>query len=307
VSILRIHDVSPYIHAGQWGYKDKINFKFETVYNRSTNSWSQETIQCGGVAHLMNKIKEYLSDVQVFMLDSEYLIRREKYPNYKSSRPHKESVELQKLLAAVMLEDCNINCFKEYGYEADDLIFSYRVLAKKKYDRVIIHTVDHDLAINIDKKTTIQICKSNGAEISTSNYNQFIKANGNLVPYNMIIPFKLVYGDSSDVISPATISSRAAYRFLNSVQENYIAPLRSRKECVADAIEYSVNAEDQQILVDKLDECYPYEIPLSTDIQYINLERFNEWGRHLGMYGFGMPSLSSRLMELVQEKVLEIA
>lgn len=204
--ILRIFDVSNYIHAGA------VNNAVVSCGIRESNGYyAANTMPVGGVNFLLNTLFEFQDDNTdlVYTFDSNYYLKREMHSalfpqssGYKGTRRERDdSIYAQRALAFDILQQLNVTTLMLDGYESDDLIYSIIQRYYDDYAQIIVHVRDSDMTFIVDEKVSIAPVGERGKHINLSNYCDVAKS-GYVMPYNISTLDKLLKGDPKDNIPP---------------------------------------------------------------------------------------------------------
>ena len=154
----------------------------------------------GGIRKLFGIINAGLSSSDfVLCFDGGSIIKKELLPTYKAGRIPDYSVFAQIDLCKEMLLDCGIPFFCDEKYEADDFVFSICNMLEVINDteKCIIYSDDRDLSCCVTDVTSIQNVTTNGICINRASYEDRV-VRGRKIPYNTILLWKVLHGDSSD-------------------------------------------------------------------------------------------------------------
>jgi hypothetical protein len=213
VNILRLYDVSNYIHAGVRGDKNKGKRYRSKVVRRVDGSFGQIAIPVAGVSFTLNAIFEAISyanskpDVNVtmaFCLDKDAYFKWDMYssifPNgegYKSNRGKSSDLFItsNKSLVLKVLESVSHNVFYGNGYEADDYIYSLANRYAVDFDRVEVYTLDHDMYCLCRDNISIGRVTTRDKAFNKDTFDQVMD-----IPFNTTVLEKLRTGDASDCI-----------------------------------------------------------------------------------------------------------
>lgn len=147
-----------------------------------------------GLLRLFNQFE--LDTNVIFCFDSVYNLRKEIDKNYKGNRV-KQGNEYYDQVNTVfkILEKSNFTVLMEEGLEADDLINTVVLNNKDDYDHIGVLTNDRDLTHLVDDNVYWLNCIRSRGDIHKGNYEEMLG-----IPYNTIILYKTLVGDSSDNI-----------------------------------------------------------------------------------------------------------
>lgn len=173
------------------------------VYRTNTDpsNTSVYNLPSMGVKNALDKITMALgegADVAV-CFDSRNNFRKKLMPTYKKGRIPNREVFVQLDFLYEVLSSANIACYKEEGYEADDLINWIVQTNYSKYDEVIIMSGDMDVAHNVHSNIRLEPFVQSRPIIRADNFTNAIKRGENIM-FNTISAYKVFCGDSSDAI-----------------------------------------------------------------------------------------------------------
>lgn len=191
---LKIFDASYLVYVGTNSMRYNTNVKFGVNY--------------GGLHFLCEKVFYNISignDVAV-VFDS-YTTKKLKFEEYKANRVPNAGIRIQLEILEEWLKKIGVAVFKEEGYEADDII-KYLVDANTDYySNIDIYSGDADVYANIIRKgITVYGCSSKSPTVDSDNYATVAKR-GEIVPYNAILPYFLVFGKPSNNIPPLRLEA----------------------------------------------------------------------------------------------------
>lgn len=179
---------------------DTFGFFFRNYYALPAlrNSQGFPTGLLTGFAHFIHAIKnEHDTDYVLFALDSKGKnFRHEIDPNYKANRPEApEDLKRQLPVAISWIEKMGFKCYREEGFEADDVIASAVRFALQHDIKVRIVTHDKDLYQLIDDGRVVIYDPMKKSEIDTEKcYEKF-----GVYP-NQINEYLSLVGDVADNI-----------------------------------------------------------------------------------------------------------
>lgn len=217
MSVLRVFNVSDYIHAGaapRSGGFSAMPYYYGGVRELPDGSYAASKLPTGGLSFMLNPVFESIvkkdpSEILVFCVDDVPTIKRNIYKEvlhdafgYKGNRA-KKSVDLsiQRKAAKDLLSTFSSNILFKEGYEADDLIAGVVRHYKNHVDHIYIHTVDKDLYSLIDTNVSVEPVGTRGNSVSKDNFTKYVvDYHKNPMPFNCIYLDKLIYGDKSDNI-----------------------------------------------------------------------------------------------------------
>ncbi len=200
--ILSVYDVSPFIHAGHVNKRAFLEQLVQKEIPGQSCTWSSQYTSAGGTAFLLKAAMTGTKrgDV-VFCCDRNPTIKKDMLSSYKSNRDHPSSIENDKRLAEFVLQNCGATVIAKPGYEADDIITTLVQSVHNEYDEIHVYTSDSDLYFLVDDIVSIKPSSSRAKEVTMQNYSTSFKK-GVRMPYNFAVPYKMLYGDTSDCIPP---------------------------------------------------------------------------------------------------------
>ena len=124
--------------------------------------------------------------------------RHEAYPEYKAGRDKMpEEMSVQTPLIHEYLKHKNIKVLAKDGYEADDIIGTYSLIAGKDM-KVDIYSSDRDLLQLINDNVTVKLMKKGLTEVVDMTPEVFYEEYG--IHHKYIVDLKALMGDPSDNI-----------------------------------------------------------------------------------------------------------
>ena len=248
-------------------------------YAKFSTGWNVKGFPTGGISALMKAIciryRDWEDVIVVFDTKS---FRKEKYPTYKANRRKDNKTVVQIKALVPLLRKAGINVFQVDGFEGDDLIWNCVKANYDSYDRIDIHTVDMDIACNIDALGKVRIKGATNVipEITRNNFSSTVDKEYE-IPFNAILPWKVLFGCTSDTIHPiepayARQLWSAFIKFGNSIVANK-GMLSDRKvmDLFFSKIEAGIPKELAESLRQNIELVYPVEIkevdgvPISFD------------------------------------------
>lgn len=186
---LTIHDISAYVHTGM----NSENYRNYTV----------QGFPMGGVKYFLKYFTlDLVSMMDVIVAFDSKSFRKEVYEGYKSKRNSdgpNHAVNMQIEFLYEQLLRCNIPCYKEDGFEADDLIFSAVEQNRDKYIKISLVSSDYDITHNVDDVVYFRAVNSNVNDISYRNFSTSIER-GVKIQINTISAYHMFCGCDSDGI-----------------------------------------------------------------------------------------------------------
>lgn len=190
---LHIVDISPACYAGSYNPR---GFIPGNIIN-TPDGYREQRIPVGGTSMLFNILGQYMGTGKfAFVADRDPTIKKELFPDYKSSRTHPANVMMHKAVAEFILQDCGFEIFAADGYEADDIIYTLCLDNVHLYDHIYIHTGDSDLYSLVSPKVSILPTSSQAKTVTMENYETVILP-GRRLQYNCVLFRKLLRGDKS--------------------------------------------------------------------------------------------------------------
>lgn len=171
--------------------------KFGT-YQKETSVRENYGVPTGGIEALVNSIAVKKRDgYGILVCFDSQTTRTTTYEGYKGNRKPDPKVWIQAGIAYHFLTKAGIQCLKEDGVEADDLIIKAVKENKTPYNQITVFTNDMDLSQVVDKNVCIESPTVLAPNVNLQSYPYVVSKKFN-VQYNTILLFKLLYGDSSD-------------------------------------------------------------------------------------------------------------
>lgn len=293
MKVLRIFDVSPFVHAGA---VNKYAMLLPELVDNG-ESFEERRIYAGGASLIWNVLYyEYGKCDMVFCCDRWPSVKQGMYEYYKANREHKEGIHKAKEVTEYILNDCGFTVLAEEGYEADDFIYSLVRDHKKHYDHIYIYTGDSDLYFLVSDNVTVLPNSSRSKTVTKQNFT-YTARTGKYTPYNALTFYKILEGDKSDNIPPLPGYLQSVVR--NVFDKEIYHPVLGDKETVSQLLN-PLNPEiaHQVSLVFPLDMQVPSEFATGDKI------RIAEWGNafrnKLWKHNKGIP-------DHIQEKIEEMA
>ena len=186
---LTIIDTSALVHTAQYSsfFKDKSQYAFPV----------------GGIQYLMRYVTSSLrgNDDVILVFDSKHNKRKEIMQDYKSNRVANKSVLMQLDTLYEELPYCGIRCYKEDGYEGDDLINWAVCQNIGNYNEIQIIGNDIDLTHNVQNGVFFKSIVDGVNDIYTSNFTTSL-VKGEKIVFNTISIYKIFNGCHSDNVAP---------------------------------------------------------------------------------------------------------
>jgi len=220
--VLNVVDVSAIMHVY---YRNKRLPEF---------SWEVDGVQVPTKAlfGLFQMFKKVIPGKMVFCADR-HTIRKEMDENYKTGRIKTGDDYYQQVnIAEKMLLGCGYNYLAVEGYEADDLIASVVQKYGCVYDKVFVWSNDRDMASLVSGKVMYKSVVTRFPDITKDNYEDVLR-----VPYNTLILYKALVGDSSDKVKGINGYGSAMFSRLIDKIKNQIPldEVRGKESMIIDA------------------------------------------------------------------------
>lgn len=291
--VLRIFDVSPFVHAG--AVNKHAMLLPELVDNGE--SFEERRIYAGGASLIWNVLYyEFGKCDMVFCCDRWPSVKQGMYEYYKGSREHKDGIHKAKEVTEYILNDCGFTVLAEDGYEADDFIYSLVREHKSHYDHIYIYTGDSDLYFLVGDNVTILPNSSRAKTVTRQNFT-YTARTGKYTPYNALTFYKILEGDKSDDIPalPAHLQ-----RYLREIfDKEMYHPLLGDKETVTQLLSpISKEIADQVSLV------FPLDIRVSQEFASGDKIRVAEWGN---AFRNKLWRNNNRIPSHIQDKIEEMS
>lgn len=189
---LHIFDMSAFLYAG---HVNK-NSRLEQVVQDGA-SWKTLTTPTGGTSLIFNKLYSLVGKGDIVMCcDRNPTVKKDMFPEYKATRPHKNEIQVEKAAAEYILQQCNISVIARAGYEADDIAYSLVQDLHDMYDHIYIYAGDSDYYFMVDDKVSILPASSRQKEVNRRNYETTAHRDG--CTYNVRTIVKILEGKSNE-------------------------------------------------------------------------------------------------------------
>lgn len=275
MSVLRIFNVSDYIHAGA-APRSKNSFSkpphyYAGVRELPDGSFAASRLPTGGISFMLNPIFEYLTsdnaenETMVFCIDDIPTIKRKMYLDllkdemgYKAKRSGKSlEVSIQRKAIKDILSLVSHNVLFAEGFEADDIIAALVTQYKNSYDHIYIHTRDTDLYCLVNDNVSIETVGVQGKKVTKENFSNVLTDKyGYPLPFNGILLEKLFYGDNSDNIPGiGAVYTDIIKRAIPKDNYKFLTNFNLLRTWVGKAVEYN------PIVTGILELLLPLEVP----------------------------------------------
>ena len=175
-----------------------------------------------GLLKLFNRKDVSLDDTWVFAFDR-FSAKKANSDTYKANRPSAPNEYLlQSEQCEIGLRNSGFNVFAYNGLEADDIIASLCENHYNDFDKIRIFSNDKDMAQLIDKEGKIELVGllSNSVTITKDNFADNLYSR-KYIPFNTLLLYKSLVGDSSDEIKGIRGFGDAAFRnFLVQLEDD---------------------------------------------------------------------------------------
>lgn len=304
-TILCIVDVSPFIYSGAFTLHNELlgALKF------SGEKYYQDRRRMGGVAYLLKKVYELRYSDIVFCFDSNPTIKKQMFADYKCNRrsdsKNAATIDYQRYAAFEILTDCGFPCYQYDGYEADDIAYSVWKTYQNVYDEVRVYAGDSDYYCMVNEKTSVHPVNSRDRLITFENFPTTCYTN-RIIPYNLITPEKILYGDTSDCIPPFP-NVALCHKLFDLMARHPFKAHFGHKEIFESFIKEYIDETAQQPFLDKADLTYPIltDVPFTPHERTQDIDQLTRWGQALAVYAYGAasthPSLNEKIENLFKE------
>lgn len=267
MKILRIFDVSAFVHAGAVNKRAFLLPELEDTLDK----FRERRIYCGGASLLWNTLYyEYGKCDMVFCCDRRPTIKQEMYELYKYRREHKEFIGKSKEATEYILNDCGFDLLYGDGYEADDFIYSIVRDMKTWYDHIYVYTGDSDMYFLVSDNVSIEPSSSRSKTVNMQNFTYTVKKD-EYTPYNALTFYKILYGDKGDDIPP--MSAELCIRLKRAYDNKLYYPYLGDKESVLHMLSnFGPEAVHQGELV------FPLDVRVPTTFSQGDKLKIAEWG-----------------------------
>lgn len=200
---LHVFDASAFVYVGEMTKNYSLN---DLHYNMPIK----------GIVKLNTYVANSLSrGANVIICFDSKTFRKDVLSCYKAHRVPNREVQIQLDFIYTMYKKYGITCLKEYGLEADDLVYTVSEVCKKLYGEIKIYGCDYDLTHNVDTNVEFLTMSSQVNSVNKDTFETLMKT-----PFNTIALKKLIYGDSSDGV-PAFNGSVSNYELYNLAIDAY--------------------------------------------------------------------------------------
>lgn len=268
MKVLRIFDVSTFVHAGA---VNRHSFVAPDLVLED-DGYRERRIYTGGVSLLWNTLYDVYGTCDlVFCCDTRPTVKQDMFDGYKATRPHNPEKSKMKKACQYILEDCGLEVLCEDGYEADDFIYSLVRDKKKEYDHIYIYTADSDLYFLVDDNVTILPSSSRAKKVTKQNYTYTAGKKDSYTPYNSMTFTKILEGDKSDNI-PGLSDQRCRQLYSIFYNDLYFPYMGDKETMMHVLTPFGEDVKSQCELVFPLDVRTPSEFKKGDKL------RIAEWG-----------------------------
>lgn len=169
--------------------------KYKKILSYEVNGKVVNTSALYGLLRLFTTFSA--TDVSfVFCFDNVHNLRKDKDSGYKKGRAKVSDDYIEQVdIAKELLESVGYLVHDVYGYEGDDLVVETVRRNKDAFDHVIVVSNDYDLSQTVDDNVYFKNVISSRDDITKENFEEKLKC-----PYNTILLYKSLVGDTSDKI-----------------------------------------------------------------------------------------------------------
>lgn len=286
---LHLFDIGSFVHAGAVNTHSYIDG--EPI--KDADGYRCTHYQTGGIALILNKLAGIdMKATCLFCADRNPTVKKEMIRGYKSNRKHNITIEKQKKIIEIILENIGYDVLYKDGYEADDLIYSCVRKFKKDYDHIYIYTGDSDLYFLVDDTVSICASSSKAKDVTVDTYSS-TKIGGVYMPYNTITYNKILAGDKSDCIPGLPDSCLSA---LNDITSNELLyPYMGDKDFVMGLVSNACPEAVKQV-----ENVFPIEVEIADEyVPHNDMALMKEWG------GLVKANRFTRIEKPKSEKVMQ--
>lgn len=268
MKVLRIFDISAFVHAG------KINKRSYLLpeLRDEADAFKEYKIYTGGASLLWNTLyTEFGKDDLVFCGDRRPTIKQGMLTEYKANREFNTEIQKQKDACEYILRNCGFTVLCEDGYEGDDFIHSLVQEHKRSYDHIYIYCNDSDLYYLVDENVTVLPSSSRAKRVDIQNYTYTARGKDTYTPYNALTFYKILWGDTTDNIPSMNheLATRIRKAYDNETYYSYMG----KKEVMLDMFNmFGKEAYDQCALV------FPLDVRVPSTFEPGDKLRVAEWG-----------------------------
>lgn len=267
MKILRIFDVSAFVHAGMVNKHAMLLPSLEDT----PDFFRERRIYAGGASLIWNTLYyEYGKCDMVFCCDRYPTIKQGMFSDYKCTRQHKPEVSKSKEVCERILSDCGFTVLAEDGYEADDFIYSLVRDMRTVYDHIYIYTADSDLYFLVSDNVSVLPSSSRAKTVTKQNYTYTVRPK-EYTPYNALTFYKMLDGDKSDDIPPLHDVYRRSLREV--FDKKLYHPFLGDKEFVTESMS-SINPD----IANRISLIFPLDIRVPQTFGKGDKLRIADWG-----------------------------
>lgn len=191
-------------------------FKGGNYYNKYTRELSWEVdgrkVNTSSLYGLLRLFVSYgFDNYFIFCFDTPKNLRKLESSEYKLGRQKADEDYFEQVnIARKMLENVGFTVHSVEGYEADDFVVESVNQNKEFFDHVFVISNDFDMAQNVDDNVYFKNVIQSRGDINKDNYEEVLGC-----PYNTILLYKAMVGDSSDNIKGINrFGPKSFYKFL---------------------------------------------------------------------------------------------
>jgi len=293
--MITIIDVSNILYAGHF---TKPNLVLRGPSINTTNGYTSYNIPAGGLCFLFRYLYTYRDTTIVLAFDGHHILKKENNPKYKSNRNRPDAIILQDTIARLILKDIGYDVMEDDLYEADDFIHNTALKYCKNHSIKVV-TNDSDMYHLVRPSISIEPASSKGKHLDMDNFERNAVKN-RLMPYNMMVPYKVLYGDSTDMIATVFPKSLADDIF-DYMQNNAILPICSNYDYLKRFMSTEALSSVAERFIHNLDIVYPYKVNYDIEFKSINTDKLRKWGRAIQCSYFGKSESHPYTIDKIEE------
>lgn len=271
------------------------------ITDKGYKRWSMDV---GGVSFLFTHLYNHMNDNNVFLFDRVPAYKQSFIPDYKGNRDHtsaaRKSVFKQRDLAELILKDIGIPTMAEDDYEADDMAYTLYRNYLNPMQHLYFVVNDSDYYFMVGDKCTILPSTSRSKEVNRHNFEITAKR-GEVIPYNSIVLYKMLFGEPGDNI-PARVSKSQARSIFEYTISRYVPGLCNQRKYLEYIVSEIPNEPIKQNMEFMLDAIFPVERPMPIlDFDCVDERKLFEWGQAIGNRKYGKQEVSQRIINLIED------
>ena len=199
--------------------------------------------------------------------------RHEQYEDYKAGRaPMPEEMQMQIPLIHEYLSALNVADYALEGYEADDIIGTFSVIASKTDYQVDIYSSDRDLLQLIDHNVTIHLIKKGVTDIEAMNPTSFLEKYG--ISHELMIDLKALMGDASDNIPGVPgVGEKTAVKLLQTY--GTLDKILENKEDIKGKLGERIRENEDKAILSKELATIDLDVPLTITFESLAYQKYD--------------------------------